>query len=110
MQTQVQLKPLNEVIHDRRATVDFSDAPVPDEVLRQVLDAGRKAPSGYNLQPWRFVIVRDAEQRKALRSAAFNLPKVEHAPVVIVACAALKAWQQGDLEESLRIAAEHGYD
>jgi nitroreductase len=110
MQTQVQLKPLNEVIHDRRATLDFDDVPVPDEVLHDVLEAGRKAPSGYNLQPWRFVVVRDAELRKALRAAAFNQAKVEHAPVVIVACAALKAWQQGDLEESLRIAAEHGFN
>jgi nitroreductase len=110
MPIQVQLKPLNEVIRERRATLDFDDAPVPDEVLRDVLEAGRGAPSGYNLQPWRLVVVRDPELRKALRAAAFNQLKVEHAPVVIVACAALKAWQHGDLEESLRIAAKHGFN
>ena len=102
-------KPLDQVVQTRRATNDFDSAPVADADLKVILDAGRNAPSGYNLQPWRFVIVRDAAQRKALRGAAFGQPKVEDAPVVIVAVAALKAWQQGDLEKVLEISAEHGY-
>src|SRR5712671_558146 len=100
---------LFETIRHRRATPDFEATPVPDADLKQILNAGLHAPSGYNLQPWRFVVVRDALQRKALRGAAFGQPKVESAPVVIVATAALKAWQNGDLEKMLAMSAEHGF-
>src|SRR5947199_9897648 len=102
-------KPLAQVVVERRATDKFDSAPIPDADLKQILDAGRHAPSGYNLQPWRFVVVRDPAQRKALRGAAFGQPKVEDAPVVIVAVAALKAWHQGDLEKVLELSAHHGY-
>jgi nitroreductase len=102
-------KPLSEVIRTRRATPDFDGSPIPDAHLKQILDAGREAPSGYNLQPWRFIVAREPALRKALRGAAFNQQKVESASVVITACAALKAWQEGDLEKMLATAKEHGF-
>src|SRR5207249_834520 len=52
---------LSEVIEERRATPSFDGSPVADEDLRRILEAGTKAPSGYNIQPWRFVVVRSAE-------------------------------------------------
>src|SRR3954470_14981926 len=100
---------LLHTIRHRRATPDFEATPVPDHDLKEIINAGLLAPSGYNLQPWRFVVVRDAAQRKALRGAAFGQPKVESAPVVIVATAALKAWREGDLEKVLALSAEHGF-
>jgi nitroreductase len=103
------LKPLDQVVQHRRATPDFASTPISDKDLKHILEAGRHAPSGYNIQPWRFVVVRDAAQRKALRGAAFGQPKVEDAPVVVVAVAALKAWQQGDLEKTLLLSKEHGF-
>ena len=102
-------KPLDQVIQSRRATPDFDSSPVPNADLKKILDAGRHAPSGYNLQPWRFVVVRDVAQRKALRGAAFNQPKVESASLVIVAVAALKAWQQGDLDKVIELAKQNGF-
>jgi nitroreductase len=102
-------KPLDQVVLTRRATDKFQPSPIPDTDLKKILEAGQHAPSGYNLQPWRFVVVRDAAQRKALRGAAFNQPKVEEAPVIIVAVAALKAWQQGDLDKVLAQSKEYGY-
>jgi nitroreductase len=102
-------KSLSEVIRTRRATPDFDGSPIPDADLKQILDAGREAPSGYNIQPWRFVVVRDPEQRKRLRGASFGQPKVENASAVIVACAALKAWKQGDLDLVIEIAKQHGF-
>jgi nitroreductase len=53
--------------------------------------------------------VRDAEQRKKLRAAAMNQPKVEEAPVVIVACGDKEGWQHGDLDDALKMAKERGY-
>jgi len=96
-------------VRERRATPHFDPAqPVHEADLAKILDAGLHAPSGYNLQPWRFVVVRDPEQRKRLRAAAMNQPKVEEAPVVIVACGDALGWQH-DLDDVMRLAKEHGY-
>ena len=99
-------KPFSQAVAERRATQSFDGTPIPNEDLKKILQAGLEAPSGYNLQPWRFVVVRDPEQRKRLRAAAFNQPKVEEASAVIVACGDPQGWKDGDLEEMLRLA-EH---
>ena len=102
-------KTLSQAIKDRRATPGFLPDPVPENDLKRILEAGISAPSAYNLQPWRFVVVREAEQRARLRQAAMNQLKVEEAPVVIVACADLGGWRSGDLDEIIRLAQQHGY-
>jgi nitroreductase len=102
-------KALSQAIKDRRATPSFSSDPVPENDLKRILEAGLSAPSAYNLQPWRFVVVREAEQRARLRQAAMKQPKVEEAPVVIVACADLEGWRNGDVDEIIRLAQQHGY-
>lgn len=102
-------KTLSQAIQDRRATPGFLPDPVPESDLKKILEAGLAAPSAYNLQPWRFVVVRDAERRARLRQAAMKQPKVEEAPVVIVACADLEGWRSGDLDEIIRLAQRHGY-
>lgn len=101
-------KPLGRAIADRRSTSSFDGAPVPADDLKRILDAGLLAPSGYNLQPWRFVVVRSPEQRKRLRAASYNQAKVEEASVVIVACGDADGWRNGDLEEMLRLGREGG--
>jgi nitroreductase len=80
------LKPITQVLLDRRATRSFKpDEVVPDEYLDAILSFGAQAPSGYNLQPWRFIVVRDEENRRRLKRAAMNQAKVAEAPVVIIA-------------------------
>jgi nitroreductase len=101
-------KSLSQAIQDRRATPSFLPDPVPENDLKKILEAGLSAPSAYNLQPWRFVVVRDGEQRARLRQAAMKQPKVEEAPVVIVACADLEGWRNGDLDEVIRLAQQNG--
>lgn len=102
-------KTLSQAIADRRATPGFLPDPVPEADLKKILQAGLSAPSGYNLQPWRFVVVREPEQRARLRAAAMKQPKVEEAPVVVVACADLAGWRTGDIDEVIRLAQQHGY-
>ncbi|GGH09354.1 nitroreductase family protein [Silvibacterium dinghuense] len=97
-----------QAVAQRRATPSFEATPVPEGDLQRILDAGLHAPSGYNMQPWRFVVVRNAEQRRKLRAAAFNQAKVEEAPVVIVACGDADGWRNGDLDEMLRMGREGG--
>ena len=55
-------KSLAQAIRDRRATPSFDGEPIPASDLRQILDAGLHAPSGYNMQPWRFIVVQHPEQ------------------------------------------------
>lgn len=106
MASQVE-KSLREAIEQRRATPSFDGSPIPDADLKTILEAGLKAPSGYNLQPWRFIVVRNPEQRRKLRGAAFNQAKVEEASAVIVACGDQDGWRS-DMEEMIRMGREAG--
>ena len=57
-------------VSQRRTVRDFSDRPVPREVIENALRAAGTAPSGANLQPWHFSVVTNAETKKQIRSAA----------------------------------------
>ena len=82
--TAQRLSDLLRLARTRRATRDFEPHDVPEATLRQCLDAARWAPSGYNLQPTHFIVVRDAAQRKRLRWACFDQRQLEEAPAVVV--------------------------
>jgi nitroreductase len=101
-------KPLSQVVTTRRATSSFDGSSISGEDLKRIVEAGLLAPSGYNLQPWRFVVVRSPEQRRRLRTASYNQAKVEEASAVIVACGDADGWRTGDLEEMLRLGKEGG--
>src|ERR1700759_194620 len=100
-------KTLSQAIQERRATPSFDGTPIPAEDLKQILDAGLHAPSGYNMQPWRFVVVQNPEQRRRLRAASYNQAKVEEASAVIVACGDRDGWRK-DLDEMLRLGRAGG--
>ena len=87
-------KSFHRAILERRATAHFSATPVPAEDLTAILAAGGQAPSGYNLQPWRFLVLRNPRRRQALRKAAFDQAKITEAPVVIVAFAPHTGWEE----------------
>jgi nitroreductase len=55
-----------EVINTQRAIRRFTTEPVGEGMVRQMLEAAIRAPSGGNRQPWRFVVVRDAETKRRL--------------------------------------------
>jgi nitroreductase len=101
-------KSLSQAIAERRATPSFDGRPIPDSDLEKIIRAGLQAPSGYNLQPWRFVVVRNPEQKRRLRGASYNQAKVEEASAVIVACGDADGWRSGDLDEMLRLGREAG--
>jgi nitroreductase len=101
-------KPLSRAITERRASPSFDESPIPDADLLKILQAGLSAPSSYNLQPWRFIVVRSAEQKRRLRAASYNQAKVEEASAMIVACGDADGWRSGDLEEMLRLGRAGG--
>lgn len=102
-----EIKTLSEAIEGRRATPSFDSEPIPPEDLQQIIDAGLHAPSGFNMQPWRFIVVQSPEQKKRLRAASFNQGKVEEASAVIVACGDADGWRK-DLDLVLQLGREGG--
>ncbi|WP_035349085.1 nitroreductase family protein [Edaphobacter aggregans] len=100
-------KTLSQAIEERRATPSFDGTSIPPEDLRQILDAGLHAPSGYNMQPWRFIVVQSPEQKRRLRAASYNQAKVEEASAVIVACGDADGWRK-DLDLMLHLGREGG--
>jgi nitroreductase len=57
---------VTQTIQALRSVRQFKDEPLPDNVLRAILNAGRRAQSSKNSQPWQFVVVRDRETLKRL--------------------------------------------
>jgi nitroreductase len=78
------------LLRGRRSIRRYRTDPVPDEMIRQLLEAGRWAPSTNNLQPWCFVVVQDPVVRREI--ARFTVyssePRVRltESPVLIVLC------------------------
>ncbi len=65
---------------------NFKKDSIDKDVLGRVLEAGIRAPSAKNRQPWRFVVCRDPGTRNRIKEAAFGQEHVGSAPVVIAAC------------------------
>lgn len=64
-----------ELLNRRRTVREYSDAVVPFELIEKAILTAGTAPSGANMQPWRFVVVRDPETKRKIREAA---EKEEH--------------------------------
>lgn len=77
----------------RRATVRrYRGEEVPVEKLRAVLEAGRRAPSWTNIQPWHFVLVRAPETKRLVGEVCLGQRQVEEAPACILVFGDLGAW------------------
>jgi len=78
------------LLKGRRSIRRYKPDSVPDEMLKQLLEAGRWAPSASNRQPWTFIVVRDeAVRRQVAQHAAYYFVRwahVEEAPLLIVLC------------------------
>ena len=68
----------------RRSIRKYEPTPIPRAHLEEILRVTSLAPSPWNLQPWRFVIVEDAATKAKLQEAAYGQGQVGAAPAVIV--------------------------
>lgn len=75
-----------EIIKQRRSTRKYKETSIPEDSFFRVLEAARFAPSGKNLQPWKFIIVKDKTLKEKLAEASFRQYFMSKAPVIIVAC------------------------
>jgi nitroreductase len=75
---------VKEAIEKRRTIRKFKSDPIPKELVNQVLEAARLAPSASNRQPWRFQVITDPDlKRRIFEEATFNQAQVKEAPVII---------------------------
>ena len=95
-----------EAIKTRRSIRKYRREPIPDEKLESIFEAARLAPSAGNRQPWRFVVVQDADRKKALAEAANNQTFLRDAAAIVAAVgdpAVSAEWYEKDV----MIALEH---
>ncbi len=76
----------------RRSVKSFKPDPIPPEILDQLVALTLAAPSSFNVQPWRIVLVEDPKQKEALAEVSWKQKQVAQAPVVFVFAVDLKAW------------------
>jgi len=73
-----------EAVRTILAVRRYQDRPVPDTVLRRILEAGRMTASAKNAQPWHFIVVQDREKLRQLGRLARTGPYIAQAPLAIV--------------------------
>lgn len=82
-----------QAIRERRAVRYFSQREVSLDLIRELLELANRAPSGFNLQPWYFVVVSDPTIKKLLAYASFGQRQMTEAPLVVAFVADPYFWK-----------------
>lgn len=77
---------VKEAVINRRSIRNYLDKPVPNELISQILDVARFAPSSGNLQNWKVVLVSNPDKKSELATAALKQKWIMTAPVLLVVC------------------------
>jgi nitroreductase len=99
---------VSEAIQKRVTIRRWQQKPVEKEKILRVLEAGRRAPSWGNVQPWRFVVVQDKARIEELAKLAGGQPHIGTAPVIIVCCGVMESFSKKMHRESLKQLIEAG--
>ncbi len=83
-----------DAIKKRRSIRKFKVKSLPEQYIAELIEAARLAPSGCNVQPWRFIIVKDRKLKQRLCEASYNQRFVEEASIVIICCGDLLSWKE----------------
>lgn len=97
-----------DVIMSRKSVRSYTDQAIPDAQIEIILKAAMAAPTGMNLQPWRFVVVKDQAVKDALAGPRGGM--IAQAPVVIVVCGETVMMRRpfGAGEDAEPVAVENG--
>lgn len=86
---------ITEAIEKRRSTKRFNPAvEIPDSHTNKLLELTVKSPTAFNIQHWRFVIIRDMALREKIRAVTWMQPQITEASLLILICADLQAWRK----------------
>lgn len=89
---------VREAAEARKSIRKYTDAVIPESDLREILRIAGLAPSPWNIQPWRVIVVRDHDEKQKLMGAAYGQPQVGAASAVFVI--------YSDMKEALATADE----
>ena len=83
-----------DAIKERRSVKHYdTNHKLTDNEINQILSLAVLSQTSFNMQNWRFVVIKDSETRKQIRAAAWDQAQVTDASLLIVICADLKAWK-----------------
>ena len=83
-----------DAIKKRRSVKHYdTNHKLTDDEVNQLLSLAVLSPTSFNIQNWRFVVVKDSEIRKQIRAAAWDQTQVTDSSLLIVICADLKSWK-----------------
>jgi len=84
-----------DAIKERRSVKHYdSNHRLSDEEIEKLMSLAVLSPTSFNIQNWRFVLVKDPEIRKKICSAAWDQAQVTDASLLLVICADLKSWKK----------------
>jgi nitroreductase len=84
-----------EAIVNRRAIKQYDpNYQMSEEEIKKLLSLARESPTAFNIQNWRFVLVRDPKIRKEIRAAAWDQSQMTDASLLIILCASLSSWKE----------------
>ena len=95
-------------IESRRAARSFKPDLIPPAILAEILRLGVRSPSGYNLQPWRFIVLQDVASKEKLKSCAFDQRQIVEAPIVLICCGDRRATQPENTEAVIKLGKASG--
>jgi len=98
---------VSTAIRTRRAVKQFdANHEMSQEELDELLGLAMLSPTAFNIQNWRFVVVRDPELRRKIRAVSWDQAQVTDASVLIVLCADTRSWEKEPARYWKNAAAE----
>jgi len=83
-----------DAIKERRSVKNYDpNHKLTDDEVNQLLSLAVLSPTSFNMQNWRFVIIKNSEVRKQIRAAAWDQAQITDSSLLLVICADLKAWK-----------------
>lgn len=99
---------LEQIMHDRKSVRKYKQGvTIPREQLEYLLHQATSAPSSSNMQPWRFLVIDDPQQKKEVRAIANNQEQVETSSAIIAVLGDLKMYENA--QQIYDANFEHGY-
>jgi len=84
-----------DAIKSRRSVKQYdAEYKISDDELNELLSLAALSPTAFNIQNWRFVVVKDPEIRKEIRKVAWDQAQVTDSSLLLILCADLKAWKK----------------
>ena len=82
-------------IETRRAIKQFdANHTITDDEIGELMSLAILSPTAFNIQHWRFVLVRDPELREAIRAVSWMQPQITDASLLVIICADVDAWEK----------------